>query len=73
MGGYLHILQAPLGATTAIEHRPDVDVPFRSGIAAGAAHVQYWSLHSRRGKEDDENQRDASTTYRALLNSPYWY
>jgi hypothetical protein len=24
------------------------------------------------GKEDDENQRDASTTHRAL-NSPYWY
>jgi hypothetical protein len=45
MGGYLHLLQAPLGAAAVIEHRPDV--PFRSGVAAGLAQVQYWSLHLR--------------------------
>jgi len=44
-GGYLHLLQAPFDAAAAIEHRPDV--PFWSGIAAGAAQAQYWSLHSR--------------------------
>jgi hypothetical protein len=43
MGGYLHLLQAPFGAAAAIEHRPDV--PFWSGVAAGLAQVQYWSLH----------------------------
>jgi len=37
--GYLHLLQAPFGATATIEHRPDVPVP--SGIAAGATQVQY--------------------------------
>ncbi len=46
MGGYLHLLQAPLCAAAAIEHHQQ-DVPFRSGVAAGAAQVQYWSLHSR--------------------------
>jgi hypothetical protein len=45
MGGYLHLLQAPFGAAAAIEHRPDV--PFWSGVAAGLAQVQYWSLHLR--------------------------
>jgi hypothetical protein len=43
-GGYLHLLQAPFGATAAVEHHPDV--PFQSGVAAGAAQAQYWSLHS---------------------------
>ena len=64
MGGYLHLLQAPFGAAAATEHRPDV--PFWSGIAAGPAQVHYWSLLRDRGKEDDENQCDASTTHRAL-------
>ncbi len=64
MGGYLHLLQAPLGAAVAIEHRPDV--PFRSGVAEGAAQVQIGRCIRDRGKEDDENQRDASTTHRAL-------
>ena len=64
MGGYLHLLQAPLGAAAAIEHRPDV--PFRSGVAAGAAQVQIGRCICDRGKEDDENQRDASATHRAL-------
>ncbi len=59
LGGYLHLLQAPFGATAAIEHCPDL--PFWSGVAAGAAQAQYWP-----GKEDDENQHDASTTHRAL-------
>jgi len=45
MGGYLHLLQAPFGAAAATEHR--LDVPFWSGIAAGPAQVQYWSLHSQ--------------------------
>jgi hypothetical protein len=35
--------QAPFGAAAAIEHCPDV--PFRSGVTAGAAQVQYSSLH----------------------------
>jgi hypothetical protein len=48
----------------ATEHSPDV--PFWSGISAGTAQVQYWSLLRDRGKEDDENQCDASTTHRAL-------
>jgi len=39
MGGYLHLLQTPFGAAVAIEHRPDV--PFWSGVMAGAAQVQY--------------------------------
>ena len=29
----------------AIKHRPDVT--FWSGVAAGVAQVQYWSLHSQ--------------------------
>ena len=33
-GGYSHLLLAPFGAAAAIEHRPDV--PFWSGVAAGA-------------------------------------
>ena len=36
--GYLYLLQAPFGATAAIEYRPDV--PFRSGVAAGVAQAQ---------------------------------
>jgi hypothetical protein len=44
-GGYLHLLQAPFGAAAAIEHCPDV--PFWSGVAAGAVQAQYWLLHSR--------------------------
>ena len=63
-GGYLHLLQAPFGAAAAIEHRPDET--FRSGVAAGAAQAQYWSLHRDRGMEGDKNQRDVSTTHRAL-------
>jgi len=43
--GLFALLQAPFGAAAAIEHRPDV--PFWSGIAADAAQVQYWLLHSR--------------------------
>jgi len=48
-GGYLHLLQAPFCTAAAIEHRPDV--PFWSGVVAGAAQAQYWSLYSqpRRG------------------------
>jgi len=57
LGGSLHLLQAPLGTATAIEHPPDV--PVWSGIAAGAAQAQYC------GKEDNKNQRDASTTRHA--------
>ncbi len=41
--GYSHLLQAPFGAAAAIKHRPDV--PFWSGVAAGAAQAQYWSLY----------------------------
>jgi hypothetical protein len=64
LGGYLHHLKATFGATAAIEHRPDV--PFWSGV---------WKVRHRRnigccvcdrGKEDDENQRDASMTQHAL-------
>jgi hypothetical protein len=45
IGGLFALLQAPFGAAAAIEHCPDV--PFWSGVAAGAAQVQYWSLHLR--------------------------
>jgi len=45
MGGYLHLLQAPFGAATAMEYCPDV--PFWSGIVVDPAQVQYWLLHLR--------------------------
>ena len=53
-GGYFHLLQAPFGAATAIEHRPDV--PFWSGVAAGVAQAQYWSLKFHEKKR--ENKRN---------------
>jgi hypothetical protein len=56
MGGYLHLLQAPFGAAAAIEHC--LDVPFWSGNIGRCIR--------NRGKEDGENQRDASTTHHAL-------
>jgi hypothetical protein len=48
-GGYLHPLQAPFCAAAAIEHRP---VRRRHNIGR---------CIRDRGKEYDENQRDAST------------
>jgi hypothetical protein len=44
-GGYLYLLQAPFGAAATIEHC--LNVPFWSGVVAGAAQAQYWSLHLR--------------------------
>ena len=61
MGGYLHLLQAPLGAAAAVEHRPDV--PFWSG---DPRRCNIGRCIRDRGKEDDENQHDASTMHRAL-------
>jgi len=42
-GGYLDLLQAPFGTAVAIEHC--LDVPFWSGVTAGAAQAQHWLLH----------------------------
>jgi hypothetical protein len=52
-GVYLYLLQAPFGAVAAIEHHPNVP-------------AQYYLLRSRYGKDDDENQCDASIMHRAL-------
>jgi hypothetical protein len=64
MGGYLHLLQAPLGAAAAIEHART----YRFGLASRRVRrsCNIGRCIRDRGKEDDENQRDASTTHRAL-------
>jgi hypothetical protein len=66
-GGYLYLLQAPFIAAAAIEHRPDI--PIWSGVVAGAAQANIDRCIRNCNKEDDKNQRDASTMHRAL-NSP---
>ena len=63
-GGYLHLLQAPFGATAALEHRPEV--PFRSGVAGMRRRRNIGRCIRDHGKEDNENQHDASLTHRAL-------
>ena len=52
-GGYLHLLQAPFGAVAAVENYPNVP-------------AQYYLLRSRYGKDDNENQCDASIMHHAL-------
>ena len=62
--GYLHLLQAPFGAAAAI----NIARTYRFGLVSR----RVW--HRRnighcirdRGKEDDENQHDASMMHRAL-------
>jgi hypothetical protein len=44
-GGYLLLLQAPFGTAAVTVHC--LDVPFWSGVSAGAAQVQYWLLRSQ--------------------------
>ncbi len=58
-GGFLHLLQAPFGAATAVEHCPNI--LFQSGVAAGAVRVRVsWSLGSR------PHQLDELIMHRAL-------
>ncbi len=65
MRGYLHLLQAPLGAGMAID---DIAQTYRFGLASRRVwrRCNIGRCIRDRGKEDNENQRDASMTHRAL-------